>query len=59
MGENPDDEASGLKVHLEERETQLDEIISKFDRKFNSLIEQIEGLLPGATSAGLATAYTK
>lgn len=47
-----DEEASekGLKA-------QLDDMVAGYEQKFSGLQEQIEGLLPGATSAGLATAY--
>lgn len=47
----------GLKAELEEREVQLNELVAGFDKRFHGLLEQIEGLLPGATSAGLAAAY--
>ncbi|MDN3718181.1 hypothetical protein QW131_00475 [Roseibium salinum] len=45
------------------KEKQEKKLFANFEEKkkqsVESLIEQIEGLLPGATSAGLATAYNK
>jgi hypothetical protein len=59
MGSSEGDEtqAKGLKAQLDDREVQLNEMADGFDKRFGGLLEQIEGLLPGATSAGLATAY--
>jgi len=61
MGANADTDGDtnerGLKAQLEARTTQLDNLVSEFEQKFSGVQEQIEGLLPGATSAGLATAY--
>lgn len=54
---NEHTEEKGLKAELEARRDQLNAMGSQFEGKFKSLQEQIESLLPGATSAGLATAY--
>lgn len=55
--ENDETQTNGLKAQIEEREAQLNKMSDSFNKRFSSLFEQIEGLLPGATSAGLATAY--
>jgi hypothetical protein len=47
----------GLKKELETRNAELDEFKEKQKEKHATLFKEIEGLLPGATSAGLATAY--
>lgn len=47
----------GLKQELELRENDLEEFKNKHQETYKALHEEIEGLLPGATSAGLATAY--
>ena len=54
-----EDRQGGLKSQLEERQTQLDTMVDGFGKKFNGLVDQVEDLLPGATSAGLATAYNQ
>ena len=61
VGATEDDEEDhkGLKAQLEDRKTQLETIVDEFGKKFHSMVEQVEGLLPGATSAGLATAYSQ
>lgn len=41
----------------EAREKQLDDLEKGHSDKYDALNKQIEGLLPGATSAGLATAF--
>jgi len=59
VGQTVDGETTvkGLEEQLQDRKGQLDSLVEGFDSKFKGLFEQIEGLLPGATSAGLATAY--
>lgn len=47
----------GLKAELDERETQLNEFEKEQKKIHENLKTQIEGLLPGATSAGLASAF--
>lgn len=47
----------GLADELDKRVRALSDFESKQIIKYNTLNEQIETLLPGATSAGLATAY--
>lgn len=47
----------GLKTQLDNRNTQLETMVDNFTDNFNRLSEKVESLLPGATSAGLATAY--
>lgn len=47
----------GLKGEIQQRIDQLDSFKGEQKLKYSALIEEIEGLLPGATSAGLATAY--
>jgi len=48
---------SGLKLELEQRTKQLAQLESTQLEKYNAMYSRIETLLPGATSAGLATAY--
>lgn len=52
-----DEEDGGLSGELNERIKALDDFEEKQVIKYNALNEQIESLLPGATSAGLASAY--
>lgn len=52
-----EDQQTGLKDQLEHRQAQLNEMVNDFERKFEGLVDQVEDLLPGATSAGLASAY--
>lgn len=54
-----DDEVieGGLKNELNEKLKALSDFESKQSIKYKALIDQIEGLLPGATTAGLASAY--
>jgi hypothetical protein len=47
----------GLKFELEDRRKELDTFKTKQQEKYLALNSQIEELLPGATSAGLAAAY--
>ncbi|XKH00792.1 hypothetical protein LG325_11955 [Marinobacter nauticus] len=47
----------GLKEEIEARKKQLDSFKEKQEVRYKAINEEIEGLLPGATSAGLATAY--
>jgi predicted nucleic acid-binding Zn-ribbon protein len=48
---------SGLKLELDQRTKQLGLFESTQSEKYNAMYTRIETLLPGATSAGLATAY--
>lgn len=52
-----EEQQQGLKAHLEDRRKDLDSMVGDFNTKLNRLVESVEDLLPGATSAGLATAY--
>jgi hypothetical protein len=47
----------GLKIELEKRLDDLEEFKKKQQDAYVALIEEINSLLPGATSAGLATAF--
>lgn len=47
----------GLKQELDERLEHLESFKSAQELKYKTLNEEIESLIPGATSAGLATAY--
>ena len=47
----------GLKAELDKRTKQLKDFEDNHQIKYNALIEKIESLMPGATSAGLASAY--
>ncbi|MEZ8573585.1 hypothetical protein AB6C82_01985 [Vibrio splendidus] len=47
----------GLKAELSAREKHLEEFKIQQETKYKALNEEIESLLPGATSAGLASAY--
>ncbi len=56
--ENEDGELSvGLKSEISTRQKQLDEFKERQEEKYKALNDEIESLLPGANSAGLATAY--
>jgi len=48
---------SGLKGELDIRVKQLTSFENEQITKYKALVEEIEGLIPGATSAGLASAY--
>jgi len=50
---------TGLKKEIDTRVKQLDAFEKEQLNKYESLVEEIEGLIPGATSAGLASAYEK
>ncbi|WP_105199868.1 hypothetical protein [Pseudoalteromonas sp. T1lg10] len=47
----------GLKSEISAREKHLEEFKKKQEVKYKTLNDEIESLLPGATSAGLASAY--
>lgn len=47
----------GLKAEIVAREKHLEEFKKQQELKYKTLNDEIESLLPGATSAGLATAY--
>ncbi|WP_139397850.1 hypothetical protein [Aeromonas dhakensis] len=47
----------GLKEAIKNREKELDKFKETQQLKYKTLVEEIEGLLPSATSAGLASAY--
>jgi hypothetical protein len=47
----------GLKSEISARERHLDEFKRQQELRYKSLNDEIDGLLPGATSAGLASAY--
>lgn len=49
----------GLAEDLRSRQKSLDAFKDKQEERYTALNEQIESLLPGATSAGLASAYHK
>jgi len=48
----------GLSAELDTLKGSLNDFELKQQEKYNALVEQIEALLPGATSAGLAKAYS-
>lgn len=54
-----DDESreGGLKYELDERLEQLSKLESEQDLRHSALLLRVESLLPGATSAGLASSY--
>lgn len=51
------DYEGGLRGEIENRKQNLEEFKNKQEEIHNTLKKEIEGLLPGATSAGLASAY--
>lgn len=51
--------AGGLKQEIDQRRSDLDEFKQKQEERYNELNKQIENLLPGATSAGLSSAYSE
>lgn len=53
------EKVGGLKQELEQRRDDLDEFKQKQQERYNELNKQIENLLPGATSAGLSSAYSE
>lgn len=48
---------NGLKFEINERKHDLDSLMTAQTNQYKAIKENIEGLLPGATSAGLASAY--
>lgn len=56
--QNEDGEREGgLQKELELRQHELDNLKEIHQEAYDTLVKEIEGLLPGAISAGLATAY--
>lgn len=55
--ENSSKGTPGLKGELESRMEQSEKMLLDHDSKHSALLARIESLIPGATSAGLATAY--
>lgn len=56
--ENEDGEVEGgLKKEVEHRLTDLDSFKKQQQETYQTMLDEINSLLPGATSAGLATAY--
>lgn len=51
--------AGGLKQEIEQRRKDLEEFKQKQQKRYDELNKQIENLLPGATSAGLSSAYNE
>lgn len=49
----------GLKQEIEQRRNELDEFREQQQERYSELNKQIENLLPGATSAGLSSAYNE
>lgn len=49
----------GLKQEIDQRRSDLDEFKKKQQEKYDEINKQIENLLPGATSAGLSSAYSE
>ncbi len=49
----------GLKQEIEQRKNELDDFKQKQHERYEELNKQIENLLPGATSAGLSSAYNE
>ena len=57
LDENKEKRIDGLKQELDTRISKLSEFEIQQNKKYKALIEEIEGLLPSATSVGLASAY--
>lgn len=57
--ENQGQTEGGLKTELDTRLTQLDVYETEQNTRHSTLFTKIESLLPGATSAGLSSAYMK
>lgn len=57
LNEEDDVRENGLKQELDDRLEQLEQYEKTQNTKYTALLEKIEALLPGATSAGLASAY--
>ena len=51
------EDSEGLEAQLNDRQNQLNTIVDDYCEKINILYNRVEELLPGATSAGLASAY--
>lgn len=51
--------SGGLKQEINQRRSDLDEFKKKQQEKYDEINKQIENLLPGATSAGLSSAYSE
>lgn len=49
----------GLKQEIEQRKKDLEEFKQNQQKRYDELNKQIENLLPGATSAGLSSAYNE
>lgn len=49
----------GLKSEIDSRKTEIKKLQEDHKTRYSTLVEEIESLLPGATSAGLATAYNE
>lgn len=47
----------GLKNELNQKTKQLDALCQNQEKKFETLLKKVEGLLPGATTTGLAKVY--
>lgn len=56
FGKTPEDKEA-LKYKLDSLKTELEQLHSAWEEKYGTLSTKIEGLLPGATSAGLAKSY--
>lgn len=54
-----DKQTIGLKQELESRIKQLDKMQEEHKQKYQTMFDEIEDLLAGATNAGLAEAYNK
>lgn len=52
-------EITGLKQEIEKNKSTLEELHKKETEKFKTLFAKIEDLLPGATTAGLAVAFSE
>ena len=57
LGSSDDSDEESLSYSLEQQKKRLDEFEIDQAKRTHALNEKIESLLPGATSAGLATAY--
>lgn len=61
LGKEDEDgkKTGGLKQEIEQRKIELDDFKQKQQERYEELNKQIENLLPGATSAGLSSAYNE
>lgn len=57
LDETKEKRVDGLKQELEKRFDALTKYETQQNTKLEALVEKVNGLIPGATSAGLATAY--